>query len=355
MRTVLRGSPFFCEILLTFALGNYSYIMKKSILLIATFALATLFSGCELYNRGNNDLPPVDPYMVEFEASYLNGDYYGDYYNIGKGNYYIYLSDKGITEEGELLPHGNYYILDITSNLTNYHNETVQIPSGTYTLDKDNSLDHRSFSQERSMYVATDANGEVFKCEYFDSANMSIHVDGIALTAKIGDYTHIVTYNHSPRVRNRGENGVHSTLCGDLSLALDDHTLYYYPCGDYYTTGINNWLLFLWPNSGEGDIVQFDVMATKNANDSFYGEYKIGSTGNEWSILKGVLTVEGNESYMDGSWYYTSDYANFAPFAGGVLKIVSNSDNTATVSFEVVDDAGNSITSSWRGAVSLLQ
>ena len=96
-------------------------------------------------------------------------------------------------------------------------------------------------------------------------------------------------------------------------------------------------------------------MATKNANDSFYGEYKIGSTGNEWSILKGVLTVEGNESYMDGSWYYTSDYANFAPFAGGVLKIVSNSDNTATVSFEVVDDAGNSITSSWRGAVSLLQ
>ena len=51
--------------------------MKKSILLIATFALATLFSGCELYNRGNNDLPPVDPYMVEFEASYLNGDYYG--------------------------------------------------------------------------------------------------------------------------------------------------------------------------------------------------------------------------------------------------------------------------------------
>ena len=320
-----------------------------------TVVLATLLSGCELFFNFNNITPPIDPYKVEFTASYLIGDYYGDYYGIDKGNYYIYLSDKGLTEDGGFYPHATYYVVDITSSLVGYYNDTVNIPSGTYTLDTEGSLDYKTFSQERSMYIATDSYGNVYKREQFDSAQMTIDIGGITLTAKIGDYTHTVTFKGSPRVSNRGENGKHSTLDEDLNLVLSDHTLYYYPCGDYYKTGIENWMLLLWPNSGEGDIVQFDIMTTSDRNDGFYGVYVPGSINSERSFLKGVLSIEDGETYMEGSWYYTSDYADIAPFVGGMLHVVNNNDNTATVTFEVADDMGNVIHSSWSGAVCELE
>lgn len=326
--------------------------MKKSILFIATLLSATLLTGCE-WIFGHSPITFPDPYKVEFEASSLIGDYYGDYYGIGKGNYYIYLSDKGLTEDGEFYPHARYYVVDITSSLVGYYNDTVNIPSGTYTLDTEGSLDYKTFSQERSMYIATDYSGNVYMSEPFDSAQMTIDIGGITLTAKIGDYTHTVTYNGSPRVRNMGENGKHSTLDEELALALDNHTLYYYPCGDYYATGIENYMLLLWPNSGDGDIVQFDIMTSMKQNGSLYGTYTIGTTSDEWCFLKGALTVENNETYMEGSWYYTSDYADIAPFVGGTLNVVDNGDGTTTVTFEVIDDHGNIISGTWSGTMEL--
>ena len=70
--------------------------MKRGIILIATLTLATLLVGCELYNRSENKPPQPNPNEVEFNATYLIGDYYGDIYDNGLGNYYIYLSNKNI-------------------------------------------------------------------------------------------------------------------------------------------------------------------------------------------------------------------------------------------------------------------
>ena len=325
--------------------------MKRGIKLIATLAVATLLAGCELYNRNNNQ-PPVVHEEYEIEAKYLIGDYYGDIYDNGLGNYYIYLSNESIEEDGSFMPHGCYYILDITAPTNSYHNEQIQIPSGHYTLDKEGTNGEFTFSYERSHLVDTDYAGEPFRDVKFDSGSMYINNAGITLTVTIGDKTHIVTYGASPYVNNRGENGTHSTLAEDRILALSNHTLYYYPCGDYYATGLENWMLLVYPNDNEGDILQFDIMTAKDS-DNPYGTYPVGDSSTANSFLKGVMTLSEGENYMEGSWYYTSDYADMAPFVGGTFTLSDEGNGIAKLSFHMKDDRGNNIIGSWTGTMEL--
>lgn len=326
--------------------------MKKSIILFAALALATLLSGCELYNRGEDNPPQPNTNEVEFNATYLIGDYYGDIYNNGQGNYYIYLSNVSIEEDGSYKPHGCYYILDITAPMSSYHNERIQIPEGSYTLDKEGTNKEFAFSYERSHLVDTDYAGEPFRDVKFDSGSMYVNNAGITLTVTIGDKTHIVTYKASPYVNNRGENGTHSTLVDDLIPDLSNHTLYYYPCGDYYATGLDNWMLLAYPNDNEGDILQFDIMTAKDS-DNIFGSYTLGDSSTANSFLKGVITPYEGENYMEGSWYYTSDYADIAPIVGGTFTISDEGYGIAKLSFYMQDDRGNSIKGDWRGFMEL--
>ena len=112
-------------------------------------------------------------------------------------------------------------------------------------------------------------------------------------------------------------------------------------------------MLIMWPDSGEGDIVQFDLMTSREQNGSLHGTYTVGTTNDEWRFLRGTLTMQEGETYMDYSWYYTSDYADMAPFVGGTLNVVDNGDGTTTATFEVIDDHGNIISGSWSGTMEL--
>lgn len=326
--------------------------MRRTITLSLILTLTTLLVGCELYNRGENKPPQPNPNEVEFNATYLIGDYYGDIYNNGTGNYYIYLSSVDIEEDGSFMPHGCYYILDITAPLNSFHNERIQIPEGQYTLDTEGSNAKFTFSAERSLLVETNNMGVPFREEKFDSGSMYVNNAGITLTVTIGDKTHIVEYNHSPYVNNLGENGTHSTLAEDRTLALKNHVLYYYPCGDYYNTGLDNWLLLIWPIDNEGDFLQFDIMTAKDS-DNPYGTYTVGDSSTAGSFLKGVMTLYEGENYMEGSWYYTSDYADIAPLVGGSLTISDEGYGVAKLSFYMEDDRGNGIKGSWRGIMEL--
>ncbi len=326
--------------------------MKRGIILFATLTLATLLAGCELYNRGENKPPQPNTNEVEFNATHLIGDYYGDIYDNGLGNYYIYLSNVSIEEDGSYKPHGCYYILDITAPKSSYHNERIQLPSGHYVLDKEGTNGEFTFSFGRSLYVETDYAGEPFRETKFDSGSMYVNNAGITLTVTIGDKTHIVTYGASPYVNNRGENGTHSTLAEDRTLSLNNHVLYYYPCGDYYATGLDNWMLLVYPNDNEGDILQFDIMTAKDS-DNPYGTYIVGDSATANSFLKGVMTLYEGENYMEGSWYYTSDYADMAPLVGGSLSISEEDYGVAKLTFYMKDDRGNDIIGSWRGFMEL--
>lgn len=314
--------------------------MKKSIILLATLLLTTLFAGCE-WTHGNNEKPVINPNLVEVEAETLIGDYYGKISN----NIRFYLSTKGLNEDGSFMPHGTYYIVELTATVYGTSNATVQLPRGSYTLGKE-------ISAESSKYVATDYSGEVYKEKPFDTASLCVDLDGIILEVTMGEETHVVKYSGSPRIRNMGENGKHSTLTEGLMLNFEDHTLYYAPYGDYYNTGVENWMLLLWPNSDEGDIVQFDIMTTKEPSNTLLGTYiAAASASSEWSFIVGSLAISDASNTMEGSWYYTSDYTDRAPFVGGELKLEDGGDGTTKMSFYVFDDRNNHIKGEWCGTM----
>lgn len=317
--------------------------MKSNSILFVASILAMLMCGCELYNKRGKQ-PESDPAKVDVLAKYLTGDYYGDYFGDGRGNYCICLSSSFIMEDGGYLPNKAYYILDLVAALSDTEDDMVQVPMGIYILDSMGSSSKHILS-DSSYLILTDSHGNIAEKRYFDTAQLRVYELSAGLTATIGGEEHIVTYGGATKVVNRSENGVLSTLVDNYTLVLDNHTLYYYALGDYYGTGLNNYMLLLMPNDNSGDVVQLDVMTS--ADEGFCGSYKKGDTQTQWSILDGVL----NDYYMDGSWYYTSDYKSAAPFKAGRMTISEEEDGTMSVAMYMLDDLENSINGTWRGRV----
>ncbi|MBO5831450.1 MAG: hypothetical protein J6R01_07595, partial [Alistipes sp.] len=142
--------------------------------------------------------------------------------------------------------------------------------------------------------------------------------------------------------------GPYSTLWEDYRCNFDDHTLYYAYYGDYYEVGYMNWTFAVMPNDGEGDFVQFDVLAGANSTTEFFGEYAINDSFEAYTSYPGYIDWDG---YMVGAWYYTEDGYTMAPFVDGTMSVVDNGDGTVTVEFDVYDDCDNNITGSWTGAM----
>ena len=101
-------------------------------------------------------------------------------------------------------------------------------------------------------------------------------------------------------------------------------------------------------NDGEGDFVQFDVLAGADSTTNFFGEYAINDSFEAYTSYTGYIDWDG---YMVGAWYYTDDGYTMAPFVDGTMSVVDNGDGTVTVEFDVYDDCDNNITGSWTGAM----
>ena len=154
----------------------------------------------------------------------------------------------------------------------------------------------------------------------------------------------IVIYDGTGGGEGGGEYGIMSTLTDDYTATLDHHTLVYEFYGDYYYIGLQNWTFMIAPNDGEGEYVQFDVLAGPDSTD-FNGTYAISSEMESYTSYPGV--IEGGN--MGGSWLYSSDYLTMSPFVDGTLTITNNNNGTYSVSFDVTDDAGYNVTGSWTG------
>ena len=87
--------------------------------------------------KENEEPEPEDG--VKFAATYLQGDYYGDQYSPGVGNYYVYLSDLGLDEEGYASAGGTYYCVDLYGPMFEGEGE-VSLPVGTYNFDANDTM-----------------------------------------------------------------------------------------------------------------------------------------------------------------------------------------------------------------------
>lgn len=321
-------------------------------------------------------IDPEEPEEVVLEAGYFGGEYYGDYYSPGVGNYYIHLSDNGFEDSGYALPNTVYYTFDLYS--TYYGGEEVErlsLPEGTYRLDMDDTFTEGTFSVAYSKYYYTDANGDVVEQFQFEAGELVVTATEATLVATIAGKQHKVTFAGVADVADKrsatgedvgggddgGDDGgeddgnedivlpdtPRSTLEGDYTMTLDHHILMYQGYGDYYGTGLDNYTFAIWPEDYVGDHLQFDVMIPQGT--FFYGTFTAGDEATAYSFLPGYLEVDGMSGYMRASWYYTDDGITMAPFVGGEL-VIGRSGSSMTVTFSVVDDKGNTITGEWSGS-----
>lgn len=308
-----------------------------------TFAGEAIIEDCRVEKR-------------ELEVSFASAVYYGDSYAPGYAdNFYLFLSDKGWDANGWELPNATYYRFDIYTDVIDA-TEGLYIPYGTYTFDMNDSCEPGTFSMSYSgYYIMDDEAWDYVTVEYFAGGTVTISEEGVVAEIRtIGGDTHVVTYSGAVTDIIDGSSfdddddnefeGPYSTLEDDWYCNLSDHTLYYEYYSDYYEVGYMNWMFAIMPNDGEGDFVQFDVLADVDSYDNFFGEYTISNSMEAFTAYPGYL-----DDYLYGSWYYKEDGVTMAPFVDGDLEVTDNGDGTVSVTFDVYDDCDFNIVGSWTG------
>ena len=161
---------------------------------IRTTEIILSYMGQEQIITVNQEGAPESEY-IEFEASYLQGIYYGNEYGSGY-NYYIYLSDVGVTGEDGYKDNSITFRLDIYSD-TSSSSGNVVLPEGVYELDYSNSCDPGTFSSMYSICVFCE-DGDISGYYGFESGKVTVtenHIEAI-LEFMSGD-VYRVTYSGS--------------------------------------------------------------------------------------------------------------------------------------------------------------
>ena len=306
---------------------------------------------------GGGETPaPGDGEVVEFTANYAYAMYYGDMYSPGvSDNYYFFLSDLGVDADGYDQVNGTYYRFDIYAPIT----ADRTITPGTYTIDDNDTCESWTVGAYYSAYYKWNAYGDDYDAiDWPDGGFITFNEDG-SIYAEVhmmqSGQTHKVSFSGGNIVIYDGTEGgeggggdydIMSTLTSDYTATLDHHTLVYEAYGDYYEVGLQNWTFMIAPNDGEGEYVQFDILAGADSTD-FAGTYTISDSFDSYTSLPGEISG----GYMNGSWLYSSDNYTMAPFVDGTLYIANNNNGTYSVSFGLYDDAGNYVEGSWTGEV----
>lgn len=281
-----------------------------------------------------------------FTATTMDGEYYGDFYSPGAGNYFLKFSDRGFTPEGSTQPFGTYYRIDAYGIVFTDETGTITLPEGEYTYDPEGNYTTWTFVADYTDFFVNDKNGKHEK-QKIESGKMVVKGGNITLELMINGTKHTVTYEGSTEVVDaRGDINILSTLEEDYALDLSNHSMVYACQGDWYDFGYMNWVLQIKPNDGKGDCVQIDIITEYDDEESgFEGNY----TASEVRATNAFMLGWVYGGYLECSWFYTVDQDELAPFRGGEITIKKNADDTYTVDIDVTDDIRNRIYGSWTG------
>lgn len=188
---------------------------------------------------------PEPPTGVNIEAKHLYGEYYGDEYSPGVGNYYMTLSDLGIDEEGYGYAGGSYYYVDLYGPLFDGEGD-ITLPVGTYTFDASDSCSEWTIGAGYSAYIAFDENGNSLTGEDglpFTDATLVVTESGATLTATIDGVEHAVTFEGVADITDvRTDTGEVVEVTANFAYAN------YY--GDLYTPGTADNFYFFFSDLG---------------------------------------------------------------------------------------------------------
>lgn len=280
-----------------------------------------------------------------FTASMLHGVYYGEQFSPGLGNYWFFFTDEGFDEMGRYKPCGTYYRIDAYGPLATVENGTVRIPEGRYTLDTSNSKAEWTFTAEYATFMATDDKANTLIEKQPTAGTLIVESDRISIEWAIDGESHTAIYYGEPVIPDESATQiVYSTLTDDYTLTLDDHYMLYCCYGDYYEYGYQNWMFVIKPNDNEGDCLQFDVIAHPSYDEGIVAHYVGSDYLAPQSFIPGWLSGS-----FEGSWYFTVDQTQVAPFRKGDVVVTRSDDGIFTVDVDVTDDLGHRIAATWSG------
>ena len=284
---------------------------------------------------------------VNFQATIMSGEYLGEALTPGAGNYWFILSDRGFDQDGKALPNATYYRIDAYGVPYAGYDSMIPIANGTYTFDKDDTLEVGTFTAEYSGYWVTNNAGRRDDIITFDSATLVVENGKIVLDAMVNGEPHHVEYVGDTTLRDSQANVVvYSTLDGDYEADLSNHYMVYECYGDYYDFGYTNWMFVIMPNDGKGDCFQFDIITEyTKPEEGFCGDYVASDFLAKNSFIPGWT----NQVELLCSWYFTADQEEMAPFRDGTMSVKDNGDGTVTVNIDVKDDLRHRITGTWTG------
>lgn len=308
---------------------------------------------------------------VVFNASSMDGYYYGETYGEGSDRYAFFLSDYGLNNGGQAYANGTYYYIDCFAPA----NKSTSLPMGTYTFDSAGSGRVYSITANSQLILTSDSveNSEV---EYMTDVKMVVTANNIILEATIAGKVHKVTFMGDLSLEDvSGENGdtgddnndptggqdgeAQSTLTSDRHVTFDgEHRAKWGYEGDYWQTGYSNYTIYIMNKSGGyvyGDTLQFDLVTDNQSTDGkFAGKYTISDKPGKLVMVAGFTN---KYAQAVGSWLYeyggssASGYKNYAMIKSGSAEFIDNGNGTHTVILNGYDYKGNNITCNWTGVI----
>ena len=245
------------------------------------FTFEGVINGMNL--KGN--LPTED---VNMEATYLGGEYYGIEYS-ETYNYYLLLSDKGIGEDGYVIPYGTYYQVDLYGLEGEVDEEGyIHVPAGTYTFDANDTTAEWTMGNYYSGYSKVNGDGTAYDAQSgFEAGQAVVTENSLVLEVTIAGVKHTVTYNGAPKLYVGGSGGGSGE-----NVEMEANYAYANYFGDQYTPGVaDNYYLFL-------SDLGLDAEGYEQANGTYYrfDIYAPISADNATKVPAGTYTIDMTDS-----------------------------------------------------------
>lgn len=302
---------------------------------------------------------------VEFEASVLYLEYYGDEYSDYAYSYYAVLSDNGIDENGLMQPNSTYYILDFYSAVE-LVSEELQLPTGTYVYDATDGGQPGTMSPY-CAYMVTDEEG------YASVANEGVYRgeatitdEGIEMLVELTNgEVHKVTYQGEPvgEPIPGGSGGGISNLEGDYTFEYTDAYIAAETYGDEYGLGGNYWYIAIAEDAETytGDYFSIELVTDSSTTDivGSYVAYDYYDEAAEYvgSFFPGDYMVDDYGLYPLCTWLMSMtegelDGEVLAPLMAGEINITKEGD-VYTIAFNCEDDMGNAVVGTVSGVADI--
>ena len=293
-----------------------------------------------------------DPYAdwvvdVEFEATALNGEYYGTKYSQDP-NYFAILSKNGTTGWSDLYV-DTYYRFDIYSKTPTDESAPV-LPLGTYTYDSQNSSLGNTFGDFYSVRIETFKSGQLQETKIQDGFITITENKFVALLKLVDGTVHRVVYEGSLALGyiEVPAPDYYSTLTEDYTFNHPDGVIRLNYFGDYYGIGAANWTasLVLPGTNINGDYFMIDIVTNSDAFDAsnIVGTYNCVEEAN---VAKNTFIAGYYNEGFASSWYFVAvdNYYGTddrAPIVDGTITI-SQDGIKFIVEFDCMDDNGHKI------------